>query len=150
MLILILKNETGKSYDSIRRAMKVAYKDSAAYRTRQVEFDDSLKGENTLQMKIGDYRAMNLQLTCTVTDVKQMSMVISDLMDEPNKGKKKGSTQPEKVAEPAPTEESDTEKLYAGDEVIAEAAVPASEEDDAIMRQTGVGEGAIIQTSEGA
>lgn len=87
MLTLQLKNETTNSYDAIRRAMKAAYKDSAAYRMRQVEFDDSLKQEGILQVKIGEYRAMNLQLTCVVTDVKQLSMVVSDLMEDTGKKK---------------------------------------------------------------
>ena len=136
MLTIILKNETDKSYDSIRRAMKAAYKDSAAYRMRQVEFDDSLKSENTLQMKIGDYKALNLQLSCTITDVKQISMVMSDLMDDP---KPKGKGKYANADESAKTEDNDKEPLYADDEVIAEAAP-----------DTGVGEGAIIQTSEQA
>lgn len=133
MLTLILKNETTNSYDSIRRAMKAAYKDSAAYRMRQVEFDDSLKSENTLQMKIGDYKAVNLQLTCTVTDVKQMSMVISDLLDEAPKKAGKRLPKLETADEKPDTDEGTDEEAPA-------EAVP----------DNSVGEGAIINTSETA
>lgn len=108
MLTLQLKNETTNSYDAIRRAMKAAYKDSAAYRMRQVEFDDSLKQEGILQVKIGEYRAMNLQLTCVVTDVKQLSMVVSDLMEDTGKKKPaKVSDDSLKVADPATDEETE-------------------------------------------
>lgn len=109
MLTIQLKNETTNSYDAIRRAMKAAYKDSAAYRMRQVEFDDSLKQEGILQVKIGEYRAMNLQLTCVVTDVKQLSMVVSDLMEDTAKSKKpiKVADDSLKVADPATDEETE-------------------------------------------
>lgn len=140
MLTLILKNETANSYDSIRRAMKAAYKDSAAYRMRQIEFDDSLKGSNTLQMKIGDYKAVNLQLTCVITDVKQLSMVISDLLEEtPKKGGKRGNKNLDDVSKdeyPAEDAENNIEDH--------EGAHPDNE------LPAGVGEGAIIHSTETA
>ena len=133
MLTLIFKNETTNSYDSIRRAMKAAYKDSAAYRMRQIEFDDSLKSENTLQMKIGDYKAVNLQLSCIVTDVKQLSMVISDLLEE---APKKGGKRVNKEAKEEPSEDSEN---AVDDYEIVEGDHSSS---------AGVGEGTIVHSTE--
>lgn len=142
MLTLILKNETTNSYDSIRRAMKAAYKDSAAYRMRQIEFDDSLKSSNTLQMKIGEYKALNLQLTCVITDVKQLSMVITDLLEEAPKKPKKNPprfepAEPKDVGDPS---DPDMEKLLSDSERVVEA----------VPETPPIGEGAIIQSTETA
>lgn len=75
MLKLYIHNKTTSTYDAIRRATKAAFKDSLAYRTRQVMFDDTAKEQGVMGLYIGDSKAVDLELDVDLNSVSEITRV---------------------------------------------------------------------------
>lgn len=95
MLIINIKNNTKSNYDAIRRAAKAAYKNSSAYRQRQVMFDDSHKADNVLTIKIGDPQTIDLVFNTELTSVNQLTQNVVPFDDYDNKGVLVAAADPE-------------------------------------------------------
>lgn len=99
MLIFNILNKTGHNYDVVRSAAKAAFKNSAAFRQRQVTFDDSRKSESIMGIRIGDRQTTDLVMNVELTSINMLTQTVTPFENDRKDGKLVAAADPEPVNE---------------------------------------------------